>query len=81
MTKKSNTESDLNIEDKKKLSSQELKNDMTEELVQELEKISIVIPVLMSIEIVENTQKLKRYPLDKRRNSRKHTLGLNKLEK
>ncbi|CAG8523335.1 2557_t:CDS:2 [Dentiscutata heterogama] len=35
MTKRSNTGSNLSVEDKKKPSSQELKNDMTEELVQE----------------------------------------------
>ncbi|CAG8602532.1 10256_t:CDS:2, partial [Dentiscutata heterogama] len=83
MTERSNTESDLSVEDKKKPSSQELKNDMTEELVQELEKMLIVTPVLISTEVVENTQRLskKRHPLDERENSRKHTFGSNELDK
>ncbi|CAG8690440.1 15665_t:CDS:1, partial [Dentiscutata heterogama] len=57
---RSNIESDLSVEDKKKPFSQELKNNMTEELVQELEKMLIVISVLMSTEIVENTQRLSK---------------------
>ncbi|CAG8439078.1 9219_t:CDS:1, partial [Dentiscutata heterogama] len=57
---KSNTGLDLSVENKKKPSSQELKNNMTKELVQNLEKMSIVIPVLISTEIVENIQRLSK---------------------
>ncbi|CAG8539814.1 1101_t:CDS:2 [Dentiscutata heterogama] len=90
MTRGSNAGLDLSIEDKKKPSSQELKNDMTEELIQELENISIVVPVLISTEIVKNTQRLSKddkqkeipkRPLDERENFKKHILGSNKLDK
>ncbi|CAG8499518.1 16818_t:CDS:2 [Dentiscutata heterogama] len=106
MTKKSNIELDLRVKDKEKSDSKELKNDMTKELVQELEKILLVIPVLINTEIIENIQGLsksnkhKEIPirawsrerrdkdmlkercfLNKKENSRKHILGLNKFKK
>ncbi|CAG8440711.1 17208_t:CDS:2 [Dentiscutata heterogama] len=60
MTERSNTGSDLSVNDKKKPSSQELKNDITEELVQELEMILNITPVLISTEIVKNIQRLSK---------------------
>ncbi|CAG8513105.1 1234_t:CDS:1, partial [Dentiscutata heterogama] len=56
----SNAGSDLSVEDKKKPSSQELKDNTTEELVQELEKILIVTTMLISTEIVKNIQRLSK---------------------
>ncbi|CAG8626265.1 4812_t:CDS:1, partial [Dentiscutata heterogama] len=56
----SNTELDLKVEDKKKADNKELKKDMTEELVYELEKISLVIFILMNIKIVENVQRISK---------------------
>ncbi|CAG8629022.1 14596_t:CDS:1, partial [Dentiscutata heterogama] len=60
MIKRSNARSELSVEDKKKPSSQELKNDITEELVQKLEKMLIITYILMSTEIVKNTQRFSK---------------------
>ncbi|CAG8725630.1 12295_t:CDS:1, partial [Dentiscutata heterogama] len=57
---KSNTELDLKIEDKKKANNEELKKDITEELVYKLKKILLVISVLINTKIVVNTQKLSK---------------------
>ncbi|CAG8678485.1 15845_t:CDS:1, partial [Dentiscutata heterogama] len=59
-TKKSNTGLDLKVEDKKKPDSEELMKNTTEELIQELEKMSLIIPVLMNTNIVENIQRLSK---------------------